>query len=107
MPRSVADALAEWQLQAPEGVPFISLKRERFETVSGNWQRCRNSLACEGGKHPRPWQTRDVVNNVLRSVKRHAKQAGIELAVSITVHTFRKSYGQNDADNGTPIHVLQ
>ena len=25
----------------------------------------------------------------------------------MTVHTLRKSFGQNHADNGTPMHVLQ
>lgn len=31
----------------------------------------------------------------------------MKLTAWLTVHTFRKSFGQNHADNGTPIHVLQ
>ena len=54
------------------------LGRERFETLEPNWQRCAAGPAREDRKHPRPWQTRDVVNNVLRFIKRHAKRAGID-----------------------------
>jgi len=31
----------------------------------------------------------------------------LKLTAPITVHTFRKSFGQNHAENGTPMHVLQ
>ena len=34
-------------------------------------------------------------------------RAELELTAPITVHTFRKSFGQNHAENGTPMHVLQ
>lgn len=66
-----------------------------------------NGTSTRGAKNPRPWQNRDIVNNVLRSIKRHAKRAGLKLTAPITVHSFRKSFGQNHADNGTPMHVLQ
>lgn len=107
MPKPVADALAAWQMKAPEAVPFVLLSKERFEAMKRNWIRCRAGLPREGAKRPRPWQNRDVVNNVLRSIKRHAARAGLKLTVPITVHTFRKSFGQNHAENGTPMHVLQ
>lgn len=107
MPKPVADALAEWQIKAPEGVPFALLGRTRFEALQRNWMRCRSGLSRKGAQRPRPWQNRDVINNVLRSIKRHARQAGLKLTAPITVHTFRKSFGQNHAENGTPMHVLQ
>ncbi|MBI3835653.1 MAG: site-specific integrase [Planctomycetes bacterium] len=107
MPKQVADALAGWQVKAPEGVPFVLLSADRYAALQRNWSLCRAHLPREGAKKTRDWQNRDVINNVLRSVKRHARKAGLKLTAPITVHTFRKSYGQNHADNGTPMHVLQ
>jgi integrase len=48
-----------------------------------------------------------MANNVLRTIQQHARKAGITLTAPLTVHTFRESFGQHHADNGTPIHVLQ
>jgi len=48
-----------------------------------------------------------MINNVLRNMKAHVRKAGIQTNGSLTVHAFRKSFGQNHADAGTPIHVLQ
>ena len=107
MPKPILDMLTRWQAEAPEGVPFVFLTATRFETVKRNWKRCQAGLPREGAQKPRPWQNRDIILNVLRDIKRHARRAGIELTAPITVHTFRKSFGQNHADNGTPIHVLQ
>jgi len=61
----------------------------------------------DDGKSPRQWQNRDIANNVLKSIKFHARWAGLEFTAPITVHSFRKSFGQDQADHGTPIHVLQ
>lgn len=107
MPKPVVDALTGWQGQAPEGVPFVLLTRERFEAIQRNWKRCQAGQPREGGLKPRPWQNRDMVNNMLRTIQQHARKAGISLTAPLTVHTFRKSFGQNHADHGTPIHVLQ
>lgn len=107
MPKQVADALAEWQVKAPEGVPFVLLSEARYVALRQSWALCRSRLPRGGAKKAREWQNRDVINNVLRSVKGHARKAGLKLTAPITVHTFRKSYGQNHADNGTPMHVLQ
>jgi hypothetical protein len=41
MPKPVVDALTKWQAQAPEGVPFVLLTRDRFETLRRNWKRCQ------------------------------------------------------------------
>ncbi len=50
---------------------------------------------------------RDRANNVLRDIKRQADRAGRESTVPITAHTFRKSHGKNNAENGPPMNVLQ
>lgn len=48
-----------------------------------------------------------MVNNVIRHMRVHVRRAGLELTAPLTVHTLRKSYGQNHANAGTPMHVLQ
>ncbi len=107
MPQSVAQALATWQVEAPGGVSVVLLTRERFEIMKRNWPRYHEGLPRAGGKHSRPWQNRDMVKIVLQTVKRHTQQASLNLTAPITVHPLRRSYGQNHADNGAPIHVLQ
>ena len=47
-----------------------------------------------------------MLNNVLRDVKGHARKAGLEFAALLTLTTFRKSFGQNHADAGTPPRTL-
>ena len=86
---------------------LVLLGRRRLEIVKRSRRRRRASLAREGGKHPWAGQTRDVVNQVLRSTKRHAKEAEIELTAPTTVRTFCKSHAQNHADHGTPAYLLQ
>jgi len=46
------------------------------------------------------------MNNVRREIRRHAKNAGIKDFGKITVHCFRKSCGQNWADN-LPMNVVK
>ncbi|OHB65201.1 MAG: hypothetical protein A2Y77_08320 [Planctomycetes bacterium RBG_13_62_9] len=53
------------------------------------------------------WENRFMVNNVLRDMRVHAKRAEIEFDGEFTIHCFRKSFGQNHADAGTPIKTLQ
>jgi len=47
-----------------------------------------------------------MVNNVLRDFKRHFKWAGIKPVAKLTIHTLRKSCGQNWADK-LPMNVLK
>ena len=107
IPKPVADALAAWQADASEGVPFVFMTAERFEQVKRNWTRCQAGLPREGSQKPRPWENRDMAINVLRECRRHLKQSSVTADPPMTLHAFRKSFGQNHAYNGTPIHVLQ
>ena len=75
------------------------LTAERWAAVKAKWDEFRATR--------RGWQSRWLVNNCLRAIRNHAKQAEIEPTHPLTVHTFRKSFGQNHADAGTPIHQLQ
>ena len=39
MPKHTIDLLAEWQTQAPEGVPYILLTKDRFNRIKAKWQK--------------------------------------------------------------------
>jgi len=45
-------------------------------------------------------------NNVLTTIRRHAKWAGLKLDGQLTMHAFRKSCGQNWADH-LPMNVVK
>jgi len=98
LPLDTVALLAQWQANAPEGVPFVLLTKERFERVKVKWQRIR--------KAGLPWQNKYVVNNVLRNFKSHAKRAGIKPVGKFTIHTLRKCCGQNWADD-LPMNVVK
>ncbi len=98
LPKHTIDLLTEWHNQAPEHVPYILLTKERYERVKAKWQQLR--------KQGRPWRNRYMVNNVLREFKRHFKRAGIKPAGKLTIHTLRKSCGQNWADH-LPMNVVK
>jgi integrase len=84
---------------------FLALSPERYERVREHWQRCRKGEGWAGHAH-RPWQNRDMLNNLLRNTKGYLRKAGIELSAPFTLHTFRKSFAQNHADAGTPPRTL-
>ena len=46
------------------------------------------------------------MNNLLTSIRRHAKWAGLELKGTLTMHAFRKSAGQGWA-NHLPMNVVR
>jgi len=98
LPQHTIDVLTKWQAQAPEGVPYILLSQGRFELVKAKWQNLR--------KKGQPWRNQYMVNNVLRDFKSHFRRAGIKPIAKLTIHTLRKSCGQNWADN-LPMHVVK
>jgi len=111
LPRQTIEALLAWQAEASEGVPYVLLTAERWQRARERWQLCRahkpwitkNTGKVVWGE----WENRYMVNNVIRDVRVHIKWAGIQTEAPLTVHTLRKSFGQNHANAGTPIHVLQ
>lgn len=98
MPEHTVRFLAEWQIEAPENVPYILLTTERLQRVKARWQKLR--------KRGKPWRNRYMVNNVLRNFKRHCKRAGIKPVYKLSVHTLRKCAGQNWADY-LPMNVVK
>ena len=98
LPTETMDLLAQYQQEAPEGVPYILLTKERYERVLKKWHKYR--------KKERSWRNRYMVNNVGRDFKAHAKRAGLQFNGSFTIHTFRKTCAQNWADR-LPANVVK
>jgi len=96
LPEHTIKLLTEWQARIPEGVPYILLTKERYACVKAKWQQLH--------KNGKPWRNRYMVNNVLRDFKKHFKRAGIKPVGRLTIHTLRKSCGQNWADH-LPMNV--
>ena len=93
------DLLTELQADAPEGVPYVFLTKERYERVKARWRQLRSQ-----GK---PWKNRYLTNNVLRDFKAHCRKAGIKPAGTLCLHTLRKNAGQTLADARLPVNVVQ
>jgi integrase len=98
LPTFTLNLLTTWQAQAPEGVPFVLLSKERCERIKVKWQQLRNQ-----GK---PWLNRYWTNNTLRNFKAHVKRAGIIPDSVLTIHTLRKNAAQNWADC-VPMNVVK
>jgi len=98
LPAHTIDFLTQWQDQAPEGVPYVLLNKERYQRIKVKWQKLQ--------RERKPWRNRYMVNNVLREFKRHCKRAGIKPVGKLTVHTLRKNCGQNWA-NYLPMNVVK
>jgi integrase len=92
------DLLAQLQGEAGPGNPYALLTQDRYERVLAHWRRL--------GMEDRLWRARFMVNNANRDFKNHVKRAGIDPDGKLTVHTLRKSFGQNHAMSGTPIKTL-
>lgn len=111
-PEQTSKALLDWQAAAPESVPYVLLTAARWRIVQQKWALCRDGKPWTRNRKTgkmvwAEWENRCMVNNVRRDMKAHVARAGIETDDSLTVHTLRKSFGQNHANAGTPIHVLQ
>jgi integrase len=99
LPKDTLDILAQYQAQAPEGVPYVLLTAERYGRVLDRWRKL--------DMVDHLWQNRFIVNNTLRDFRGHARRAEITFDGKFTIHTFRKSYGQTMANNGVSIKTLQ
>lgn len=98
LPRHTIDLLTRWQALAPEHVPYVLLTEERYQRVRTKWRQLR--------KRGEPWVNRHMINNVLRDFGSHVKRAGIKPVGKLTIHTLRKSCGQNWADY-LPMNVVK
>ena len=91
--------LAEYQAQAPEGVPHVFLTADRYQRVLKHWHKL--------GQVDRLWENEFMDNNFNRDFKNHCRRAGIIFEGKCSIHTMRKSAGQNWALAGVPIKTLQ
>lgn len=93
------DILTQLQTEAPEGVPYVFLARKRYERIKKRWDKI--------GHKDKLWKNAWLSNNVLRSFKVHCRNAGIKPTGQLCIHTLRKNTGQNLADAGLPLIVVQ
>jgi len=91
--------LAQLREQAPEGVPYVFLTPTRYERVKQKWRSLRDQ-----GK---AWDDKYLTNDVCRNFKNHCHKAGIKPEGKLSIHTLRKNAGQNLADAGLPVNVVQ
>lgn len=98
LPQHTIELVQRWCEERPGGSRFLLLSPERYARVQKRWHACRANGA--------PWLNRYMANNVIRSIRLHAKKAGIEPTAPLTIHAFRKSCGQNWA-NHLPMHLAQ
>lgn len=112
LPGPAVDALLAWHGKAPEKVPYILVTEERWRRLRERWHLCRDHKPWKldqktGSLVWIDWENRYMVNNVARTIRSHARRAGVKATAPLNIHTFRKSFAQNHANAGTPIHVLQ
>lgn len=105
LPAAAISCITEAMAGSFRAGAFLAITPERFAVVRENWKRCRTG---EGwaGHGPRPWQNRDMINNAMRNTRQAVSKANIELTAPLTLTTFRKCFGQNHAENGTPLRTL-
>lgn len=106
LPMAAMPDITEAMRLAIKAGGFIALSAERFQCVQQNWQLCRAGKPRGNAQEIRPWENRDMLNNLLRNAKADLKRAGIQLTAPFTLTTFRKSFAQNHADVGTPPKTL-
>ena len=106
IPRAAIPDLATAVKGAFRAGGFVGLTPQRFAAVQRNWRLCRHGKPWGGRAEHRPWKNSDLVNNLLRDTKGYLRKAKIDLTSPFTLTTFRKSFGQNHADHGTPPRTL-
>ncbi len=98
LPRHTIRLVRGWLRTRPKGSPLIVLTPSRFRRVQARWRQ----HADDGSA----WVNDFLANNVLTTIRRHARWAGLKLDGQLTMHAFRKSCGQNWADH-LPMNVVK
>jgi len=98
LPKHTLDILTDLHTSATEGIPYVLLDERQYGIMAAKWRKYR--------EQNRPWRNQDMANNTLREFRRHLKWAGIKAKGSLSIHTLRKSCGQNWA-NYLPINVVK
>jgi integrase len=98
-PKHALDILAELHAEAAPGNPYALLAPERYQRILNHWRKL--------GMVDAKWRPDFVMNNGNRDFKSHVKRGEIDPDGKLSIHTLRKSFGQNHALSGTPIKTLQ
>lgn len=102
---AMADLAAAMRLAVKSG-GFLALTAARFQKVQENWRKCRAGEPRGASKKVRPWEPRDMLNNLGRSADADIRRAGIDVTAPISLTTVRKGFAQNHANTGTPPKTL-
>ncbi len=105
IPNAAIPDIAEAMKSAFKSGGFLTLTPRRYERVQEHWRLCQANEGWSGHTW-RPWQNRDMLNNLLRDTKKFLQRADMALSAPFTLQTFRKSFAQNHADAGTPPRTL-
>ena len=100
-PKWVMDSLKELKQLSNKKNPYVFIPDDRLKYIKNKWAECKD--ADETYK----WQNGFMVNNTNRDFVVNCRRAGIVTSDKLSVHCFRKSYGTNLADLGTPVHTLK
>jgi integrase len=90
LPAETLNILTQYHQEAPEGVPYILMTKEKYKNTCKKWLKFR--------KDGTLWDGRCMYNHVRREFKNHARRAGIRFNAKFSIHTFRKCCAQNWAD---------
>ena len=95
------DSLEELKKISNKNNLYVFIPDGRLISIKNKWAECKD--AGETYK----WQNGNMVNNTNRDFVVNCRRAGIVTSDKLSVHCFRKSYGTNLADLGTPVHTLK
>ena len=101
LPKQCLDILAAYYAVAPEGIPFVLLGRQHFDTLKRKWAKYRAE------DREREWSNDQYINNVLVRFKSHVRWAGIIPNGTLSIHTLRKSCCVNLFKAGVPVDVVR
>jgi integrase len=101
LPKFVVDILEQLKARSSKENPFVFLKTERFQALQATWQ----EMVKKNESHK--WDSRMLVNNLLRTFKTCCEKAGIKTNRRLNLHCLRKAYGTNLANVSTPVQTLK
>ncbi len=100
VPDKVMTMLLDLQEKSEEGNPFVFLSKANYLRVVDTWKHHQHQ-----GRED--WDNKYLISNARRDFRWFAQKAGIKTNDKLNIHSFRKAYGTNMANLGTPPHTLK
>ena len=97
----VVESLKELKELSNPDNPYVFITDQRYGHIKNLWQK----MLTEGDSHK--WRNNFMVRNCNRTLRYYCSKAGIETSDRLSLHCFRKGYGTNLANLGTPVHTLK